>query len=75
MLQQIICVLISFLCIAGLALYVKRYVKSKSVGTLQIIEADGEEPYIFLSLERNIETFMNDPIIKLNVSHKRVPHK
>lgn len=75
MLQQVICVLISFICIAGLAIYVKSYVKSKTVGTLQIVETKGEEPYIFLSLDTSIEEFIHSPTITLNVSHKRVPQK
>lgn len=47
----------------------------KTVGTLQIIEANGEEPYMFLSLETDIASFIHDPEILLKVTYKKASHE
>lgn len=49
--------------------------RKKAVGTLQIVESEGEDPYIFLSLETDISSFKKEQTIVLNVCCKQVPHK
>ena len=46
-----------------------------NVGTLQIIQSKGEDPYVFLSLETSIESVIQNKIVALNVTSKTVSQK
>lgn len=49
--------------------------RKNAVGTLQIIESEGEETSLFLSLDTDIRYFAYEPTVTFNVSHKKVSRK
>ena len=72
--------LIGFLAGVALAVFVTAFIfahrnRKAAIGTLQIVEAIGEEPYLFLSLNTNIASFAHEPTVTMNVSHRWASHK
>lgn len=60
----------------GLAafLFIRRG-KKDAIGTLQIIEAEGEDPYLFLALDTDVKYFAHEPVVTMRVTHKWSSHK
>ena len=72
--------LIGFLAGVALAVFVTAFIfthrsQKVAIGTLQIVEAIGEEPYLFLSLDTDVASFARDPTVTMNVTHKWASHK
>ena len=69
-------ILAGFLLGAGISVFIfTRHNKKNAVGTLQIIESEGEKPYLFLSLDTDIKYFAHEPTVLMNVTHKLASHK
>lgn len=49
--------------------------KKNAVGTLQVIESEGEEPYLFLSLDTDVKYFAHEPTVLMNVTYRQASHK
>lgn len=47
----------------------------EAIGTLQIIESEGEDPYLFLSLDTEVASFIHESAVTMNVVRKRASHK
>lgn len=57
------------------AILLIRRCRKDTVGTLQIIESDNEEPYLFLALDTDVKYFAHEPTVLLNVTCKQASHK
>ena len=65
----------AFLAVFVTAFLLIRRAQKDAIGTLQIIESDGEEPYLFLALDTDVANFAHEPVVSMNVSYKRASHK
>ena len=57
------------------ALIFSRRRQNAAIGTLQIVEANGEEPYLFLSLDTDIASFAHDSKVTMYVTHRWASRK
>lgn len=48
------------------------YKRSKAVGTLQIITSEGEEPYLFLQLDKEAPNLYECQYVSMKVTKKHV---
>lgn len=67
--------LVGFAFGIGLTAFLVHRRRKEAIGTLQIIESDGEAPYLFLSLDTEIESFVHEPTVTMNIIRKKTSHK
>lgn len=48
------------------------YKRSKAIGTLQIITSEGEEPYLFLQLDKEVPNLYKYQYVSMKVTTKHV---
>lgn len=46
--------------------------RSKAIGELQVITSEGEEPYLFLQLDKEVPNLYKYPYVSMKVTKKHV---